>query len=87
MRTLCFLQYDGNSTWIKSTLEGFADVCLEKAHKLENLTKTNDTTSSGAEKSVFDIISESTCAENCSGHGKCENSKSFYFYKFTGVSK
>ncbi|XP_071126546.1 von Willebrand factor D and EGF domain-containing protein-like [Mytilus edulis] len=65
------IKYEGNSTWIKSTLEGFADVCLEKAQKLENLTKTNDTTSLGVEKSIFDLISESTCADNCSGHGQC----------------
>lgn len=70
-------QYEGNSTWIKSTLEGFADVCLEKAQKLENLTKTNDTTSSGEGKSIFALISESTCAANCSGHGQCVDGTKF----------
>lgn len=58
-------------------MEGFADVCLEKAQKLENLTKTNDTTSSGEGKSIFALISESTCADNCSGHGQCVDGMKF----------
>lgn len=60
---------------MESTLQNFADSCLQQARRMENLTVTNSTSSNGETKSIFSIIAESTCPGNCSERGICENGK------------
>ncbi|XP_076070432.1 von Willebrand factor D and EGF domain-containing protein-like isoform X1 [Mytilus galloprovincialis] len=67
------IKLQGDSGWIGATLQNFADSCLSQAVRMENLTETNSTTSNGQEKSIFNIIAESTCPGNCSERGICVN--------------
>ncbi|XP_052076404.1 uncharacterized protein LOC127714387 [Mytilus californianus] len=63
----------GGDSWLKVTIRNFASVCLQESKRLEILTVTNSTNSTGADKPIASIIEESTCPEDCSNHGLCIN--------------
>jgi hypothetical protein len=56
------------------------------ARKMEVLTVTNNTTESGEERSIFSIILESTCPENCSGNGHCIDGKFSFCWCKLGIA-
>jgi len=68
-------QIQGDTAWLKATLQNYANECVKIARKMEVLTVTNSTTDSGEEKPIYSIILESTCPENCSGNGHCIDGK------------
>lgn len=68
---LKLLQLTGDTGWKDITISNFGSACLQEASRLQNLTETNETDSSGVEISIFDAIQISTCPKNCTGRGLC----------------
>lgn len=68
---MCLMKASGSDVWLKATLQNFGQACKQEAGRTEVLMITNSTNSTGVEKSIFAIIEESTCPDNCSGHGLC----------------
>ncbi|VDI60923.1 Hypothetical predicted protein [Mytilus galloprovincialis] len=65
------IKSSGGDSWLKVTIRNFASVCLQESKRLEILTVTNSTNSTGAEKPIASIIRESICPEDCSNNGLC----------------
>ncbi|VDI52511.1 Hypothetical predicted protein, partial [Mytilus galloprovincialis] len=65
------IRLTGDTSWTDISISNFGSACLQEASRLENLTETNETDSSGAEMSIFDAIQASTCPKNCTGRGIC----------------
>ncbi|CAG2217342.1 TN [Mytilus edulis] len=61
----------GGDSWLKVTIRNFASVCLQESKRLEILTVTNSTNSTGSDKPIASIIEESTCPDDCSNNGLC----------------
>ncbi|CAC5390509.1 unnamed protein product [Mytilus coruscus] len=61
----------GGDSWLKVTIKNFASLCLQESKRLEILTVTNSTNSTGADKPIASIIRESICPEDCSNNGLC----------------
>ncbi|CAC5377862.1 unnamed protein product [Mytilus coruscus] len=61
----------GGDSWMKVSIKNFASACLQESKRLEILTVTNSTNSTGVDKPISSIIEESTCPDNCSNHGLC----------------
>ncbi|CAG2200139.1 unnamed protein product [Mytilus edulis] len=55
------IRLTGDTGWKDITISNFGSACLQEASRLENLTETNETDSSGVEISIFDAIQISTC--------------------------
>lgn len=81
----CLCKIIGDDRFLKVTLENFASKCLGNAKKMENLTTTTNRTevANGTEvlkpeqekpvmMSILEIIEQSTCPDNCSGNGICQ---------------
>ena len=68
-------QSTGGDSWLKVTIRNFASVCLQESKRLEILTVTNSTNSTGADKPIASIIEESTCPDDCSNNGLCIDGK------------
>ncbi|XP_071143816.1 von Willebrand factor D and EGF domain-containing protein-like isoform X1 [Mytilus edulis] len=88
----------GDDRFLKVTLENFASKCLGNAKKMENLTTTTNRTevANGTEvlkpeqekpvmMSILEIIEQSTCPDNCSGNGICQEGVCRCDHDFFGI--
>ncbi|CAC5389963.1 unnamed protein product [Mytilus coruscus] len=74
----------GSDTWLRATIDNFANACKQEALRTEIFSKTNSTNSTGSEKSILSIIEETTCPGNCSGNGICSEGECHCSTSYSG---
>lgn len=73
-------QITGSDMFLYATIRNFETMCLNDAKKFENLTDTDTNIPNGGTKSIFSVIAESTCPNNCSGKGSCTEGMWYIFF-------
>ncbi|XP_069119363.1 von Willebrand factor D and EGF domain-containing protein-like [Argopecten irradians] len=74
----------GDNRFMQSTADTLSESCRLTAVRLENLTMTSSSASTG--KTVLDEMLDLHCRNNCSGNGRCTNGRCECFDDFEGGS-